>query len=282
VNAADKRLVPVMMKVGFTDTAFLQSNRNDIEAALKVLAESIGRKHGFQVTVKSHAFSDITTFHNSVIAGEINLAVFDSITYIAGRPWGNLIANYITSNENTTGRRYLVLVRRDSGINSLEDLRGRSIVEFQAPNLSLGHLWLLSLLRARNVKTHEEFFRTVEHVARPSSAVLPVFFSKRDACLVDDLGFKLMVELNPQVGAQLKSVEVSVPLVGAVICTSETDWSAPEVHSVLLKSLRELYLEPSGQQMLTLFKIDQLVPYEESKMTSVRELWSNFEQARKE
>ena len=281
-DAIARDLVPVTMMIGFSSAAFLQSNRNDVEAAFKALAETIGRKRGFLVTVKTRFFSDAPAFFAAIDAGEINFAIFDSLTYVSERRRGDLTPIFIAANEGTPGRHYLVLVRRDSGLRTLEALRGKSIVELQAPNLSVGHTWLLNLLLAQRVESHEAFFRSIEQVARPSAAVLPVFFGRQDACLVDDLGFKLMEELNPQVGAQLRAVATSVPLVGAVVCASESSWAAREFRPVLLQALSELHLEPAGRQILTLFKIDQLLPYEEAQLDTIRELWSSYTKLRQE
>jgi len=281
-RAGNKDLVPVTMMVGFTTAAFLQSNRNDVEAALKVLCETIGRKRGYQVTMTSQSFHNAADFDRAIEAGEINFAVFDSLAFVATRHPGDLTPVYIPITTGTRGRRYLLLVRRDSGLRTLADLRGKSIVELQAPDLSVGHTWLSSLLLAQGLGANEKFFRSIGYVDRSSAAVLPVFFGRQDACLVDDLAFKLMVELNPQVGALLQTVEISVPLVGGVMCVSEANWPTREFRPALLKTLGELHLEPAGRQILTLFKMDQMVPYEETYLDSARELWSTYTRLRKE
>jgi ABC-type phosphate/phosphonate transport system substrate-binding protein len=268
--------VPVSMKAGFMASAFLQSNRNDVEAALKALAESIGRERGFQVTVQSRSFHNAATFHEAIKAGEINVAVYDSLTFVAEPHPGDLTPVFIPVPKSALGRRYQVLVRRDSGLRTLDDLRAKSIVELQAPDLSVGHTWLLSLLLAKGVRAHEEFFGSVEYVDRPTAAVLPVFFGRKDACLVDDLAFNLMVELNPQVGARLQSLEISAPLVGAVVCVSESSWASREFRPAFLKALGELHLMPAGRQMLNLFKMDHLVPFREADLDTARELWASY------
>jgi len=275
-------LVPVTMNVGFSAPGFLQTSRNDIEATFKVLAETIGRRRGFQVKVTTRFFADSTTFFDAIEAGEINFAVLDSLAYVADRRQGKMSAVFMAARAGTPGRRYLLLVRRDSGLHSLADLRGKTIVELQTTNLSVGHTWLSSLLLAQGVGAPEEYFGSMEYVVKPSAAVLPVFFGRRDACLADDLSFKLMTEMNPQVGAQLQSVEISVPLVGAILCASESNWSSAEFRPVLLKALEELHLDPAGQQVLTLFRIDQLVPFRPADLDTARELWAAYTKLRQE
>lgn len=273
---APQELVPITMRVGFTSASFLQGNRNDVTAAFKVLVDSVGRKHGFAVTVEAHFFQNAAAYQAAVEAGEINFAVFDSLTYVAQQRRSDLTPVFLPRSGGIVGRRYLLVVSRDSGIRSLEDLRGRKLVEYQAPDLSLGHTWLLNLLLEKRAGRAERFFSEIEYVGKPAAAVLPVFFGKRDVCLVDDLGFRLMAELNPQVGARLQPLATSVPLVGAVICASESNWSSRAFRPVLLEALAGLDREPAGKQLLALFKIDQLVPYQDSQVDSVRELWLSY------
>ena len=46
--------------------------------------------------------------------------------------------------------------------------------------------------------------------------------------------------------------------------------------------LAELHLEPAGQQILTLFKVGPMVPFQESQLDTVRQLRANYERLRKE
>ena len=275
-------LIPVTMLVGFTPSAVLHGNRNDVEASFKVLCDSIGRKRGFAVTSKIRIFHDADEFHRAIAAGEINFAVFDTFSFIGERSRSQLTPEFIPATKGLPVRRYLVLVRRDRGLHTLDDLRGKRLVELQAPNVSVGNKWLLSLLLAKGARTQGEFFSTVESVDRASAAVLPVFFGKQDACLVDELSFKLMEELNPQVGVRLVAIQTSEPLVGSVICVSETNWSTPLFRPALLQALGELHLDPAGRQMLDLFKIDRMAPYQAPLLATIEAIWNSNPRLQKE
>jgi phosphonate transport system substrate-binding protein len=51
---------------------------------------------------------------------------------------------------------------------------------------------------------------------------------------------------------------------------------------MLLAELGELHLEPAGRQILSLFKINQLLPFQEAHLATVRELWSSYTRLQKE
>jgi hypothetical protein len=47
------------------------------------------------------------------------------------------------------------------------------------------------------------------------------FFSKTDAAVVSEGEFKMSIELNPQIGSQLKIVDSSKPLLYGIICYTD-------------------------------------------------------------
>jgi hypothetical protein len=117
---------------------------------------------------------------------------------------------------------------------------------------------------------------------RSLSAVLPVFFGKKDACLVDDAGFQVMNELNLQVGKALQTVTISEPYVDGIVCLRNEGWPSAAQKQDVIDALAELHQEPAGQQILTLFKIGQLVPFEEKQLDTVKRLRATHDRLRKE
>jgi ABC-type phosphate/phosphonate transport system substrate-binding protein len=112
----------------------------------------------------------------------------------------------------------------------------------------------------------------MEVVDKPSAAVLPVFFSSKHVCVVDEGGYRIMKDLNPQIGAKLKAAATSEPLLAHVICLART-WPEPVSHRQdTIQGLRELDRDPAGQQVLTLFKISRLVPFHETHLDTMRKL----------
>lgn len=260
------------LSVGFTRAAFANMNRNDVEAGFKALAETLGRRRGYLITPSTRLFEEPSAFEGAIRDGSVRLAIIDSWRYLSMNLAGLATPSFIATERGKLGKKYVVLTRQGSGLNTLADLRGKDIAEYEVAGSSMGRSWLESLLRANRLGTHEAFFGRVESVGKPSAAVLPVFFGKKHACLVDEPGFDIMKELNPQVGKGLQSVALSEPLVDAVLCLSDSGWASEEFKRDLLQALGELHLEPAGQQILTLFKLDQLIPYKEAYLDTVRKL----------
>jgi ABC-type phosphate/phosphonate transport system substrate-binding protein len=265
-------LEAVTMTVGFTNAVFPRMTRNDVEAAIKALSATAGRKRGYLVTTETRCIDGAADIHAALRDGAINLAIIDAWTLVSLPRDQVATPLFVATDHGRLGRRYLLLTRRNGGPDSLAGLRGKRILELRASNLSAARVWLLTLLLEKGGGLGESFFSEIEIVDKPSLAVLPVFFGKRAACLVDDLSFEVMKELNPQVGSQLQVVEMSEPLVGSVVCFSRSNWASPEFRTALIKALGELHQEPAGQQILALFRYDRLVPFQESHLLTMEQL----------
>jgi hypothetical protein len=100
--------------------------------------------------------------------------------------------------------------------------------------------------------------------------VLPVFFRQSDACVVTRSGFETMVELNPQLGRQLKILARSPEVVPAVFCF-RADYAAGFKED-LFAGVRDLHKSAAGQQVLTVFQSDKIEDQPMSCLDSALEL----------
>ena len=273
-----------VLTIGLTRTAFLNVNRNDMEAALKTLAVTIGRRYDYEIEVRTSFYEEAKDFADAVRSGAVRMAVTDSWTYLAmdpatlgAKPW------FVAADSMGVGKVYHVLTRRGSGLDRMADLRGKTLALLEIVNSSLGRPWLETVLRKDRLGSLATFFRQTVVASKPTTAVLPVFFGKSDACLVDASAFAVMSEMNPQVGKALQIIASSEPLVDGLQLLSEAGWEGSErMKQHLIEVLRDLHSEPSGQQLLTLFKTVRMVPFEAAHLEAVRGLRTIQEQSRTE
>ena len=108
---------------------------------------------------------------------------------------------------------YLLLVRKDSGLERLDQLTGRSLNVLLNPRMSLAVIWLDTVLMEARLNRTSDFFGPVTVNKKASQVALPVFFGKVDACLLTQMSFKVMAELNPQLKEQLRVLANSPALV---------------------------------------------------------------------
>ncbi|TVQ96621.1 MAG: hypothetical protein EA399_15500 [Desulfovibrionales bacterium] len=256
---------------GFTERAFLGMNRVDVEAAFKTLARTVGITRGYDVEtsfIKIDTPQQIMGLSSSEGPG---LIAIDTWSYLelADEDW--LEPLFVPADRGRVDKQFLLIVNQDKNYTDIATLRGMTLNQLAVTNTSLMDHWLENILLSRDLGKPEDFFAMIRQYSDPLSAVLPVFFGQVDAALIDKAGFNLMIELNPQLQV-LQPLAVSDPLVNAVLCLNRSGWQPEAFRMVLLEELENLHASPAGQQILTLFKIDRLVPFQPEFLDTVRKL----------
>jgi ABC transporter, phosphonate, periplasmic substrate-binding protein len=245
-----------VLRLGFSSSVFVGVNENDAKASVKIWAQAILKEHGVSVPSDPEMFSS-----SEAIAGAMESKHLDAVTMSAEeyRAVGRelLSTNVVLGvSAGLVTEDYLLVVRGDSHIGHVDELRGRSLIVYQSPRTSLGPVWFETLLLQSGLGRTRQFCGRVTQGTKLSQAVLPVFFRQADSCLVTRRGFQTMVELNPQVGQQLK-ILVSSPAMVPFAFFFRSDFSGP-VNDQILAEIRKVHSTAAGQQVLTLFQCEHL------------------------
>ncbi len=269
-------LKPEALTVAFTKSAFLNVNRTDVEAGYMVLAQTVGRRRGYLVKSKVQVFEEASEFESLLQDEASRLIIVDAWRYLS---MGTIEITpfFVSSEQGKVGKQYLLLTRQGSGLDKLADLRGKEIAVYEVANTTQGRAWLETLLLENHCGTPDEFFASTVSAGKPTAAVLPVFFGKKQACVVDRAAFELMKELNPQVGKAVQVLAESEPVVDSLVCLRNSGWGSGTFREDLIETLRDFHLEPAGAQILTLFKTDRLIPFEEKHLTTMRTLRAAYD-----
>ena len=270
-------LIHTTLNVAFTRSNFLNVNRGDAEAAFKVFTATVGQRRGYLIESHTQIFETGSDFEAAIQAGAVDLAIIDTWDFVPMDIQGIVDPKFVSVEQRIVLEDYVLLTRRGSGLKTLADLRAKDVALLETTNTNLSGPWIRTLLAEHRFGDAEVFFHKIEIVNKPSAAVLPVFFGQKHACVVDRSGFDIMNELNPQVGKRLQIIAVSVPYLDTVICIKRTGWISDQYRDDLIEALGELHSEPSGQQILTLFKTNYLIPFKDEYVDSVRELKATYQ-----
>ena len=271
VLAQSNQLERAPLHVGFTRSSFRNVNPSDAEAAFQVFTKTVGRQLGYDLDTSTRLFDSAATCETEVKKGSLTLVIVDAMEYL-NMDIPDMEPAFVHYEQGVVLKEYLLLTRRGSGLNTLADLRGKDIVVLSSKSGAVSMNWLEVLLLEQGLPAKDTFFHKVEVVTKPSTAVLPVFFGSKPACVVDRLSYQIMVELNPQVDSILLPIVVSEPYLDSITCVTRSGFKTERARTDLWQSLLDLHLNPAGRQILTLFKVDQLVPFKEEYMKSVRDL----------
>ncbi|NTW36129.1 MAG: phosphate/phosphite/phosphonate ABC transporter substrate-binding protein, partial [Syntrophobacteraceae bacterium] len=203
-NPDELTTVRRLFRLAFSPGMFTEVKIDDARAAMKVWFLTIARERGVAIDPEPVIYGSL----EEVLRG-LQSAFVEGFGGTAEECWRlskevKLDRMVVSINGGRMTEEYLILVHRDSGMEGVADLRGRSLLVLQNPRMSLATVWLDTLLAQNGLETTPEFCSRVTIVNKLSQVVLPVFFRKSDACVVTRRGFQTMSELNPQVGKQLR------------------------------------------------------------------------------
>jgi len=262
-------------RVGFTSNMFTEINENDAKAAVRGWGQTVAKQRNIPTDPETAIFNSVPTLLEALRVGKVDAVGITILDYAALHHSIHFDPVFATCVAQRNTDQYLLLTHRESGINSLEDLRGRSVGFQHYARACLAQPWLDTLLVEKGCRPIGEFAGKLTFNAKLSKTVLPVFFRQLDACVATRSGFGTMVELNPQLGKQLKVIATSPELAATVFCF-RADYN-PSFRESLLAGMRELHQSPVGQQVLMIFQTERIEQHPASFLDSTLELVAKYE-----
>jgi phosphonate transport system substrate-binding protein len=271
--------------IGFSPNLFTDVKKADALASMKVWTGTLLTRRNINLISVPVIYTDTDALKTALVAGKVDFVAMLTEEFFALEADIALDHFFYTSLHGSITEEYLLLVRRDHGVESLAALQGKRLALVTGARLGLASVWAETRLMQQGFSGLNDFFVSVDAQPKTSRAVLKVFFGKTDACLVSRAGFETMVELNPQIGKTLTVLEMSPAFIPALMCIRGSFDSA--LKEELVAGVLELDTDPRGQQMLTVFKADDLVQGGIEELASAREwidthtlLRSRLEQAK--
>ncbi len=266
------------LRVGLPRVAFGNLNENDATAAYRAFLRSMGRQHGYALEPEVSVYDTVPQLDRAIRSGRLHMIVTNSWMLLTGGLQDAVDVVFVPLTNRDPLKRVLLLVHRDSGATRLADLHGKSALILLNANATLGRPWLETSTLAAGLGYPNELFDRLDTVAKPNAAILPVFFRRSDACIVDDASFAVACELNPQLRRDLVVLAQSEPMLEGLICLNRIGWDSTDQREALLASLPQTHADPAGRQILTLFRIEKLVPFESRQLDSVAALAAHHAQ----
>ncbi|MGJ8650128.1 MAG: phosphate/phosphite/phosphonate ABC transporter substrate-binding protein [Opitutaceae bacterium] len=275
LTAANTQAVPEgQLRVAFDRSLFHGLNENDAVAALKVWVKHFTKTQGVDMEVEIVSYESRGEVDRLLAEEGADLFIMSAAGFLGTAPElrSTIIPQFTSAlQDGSPFESYHLLSHVDSNLLQWEDLAGKDIILLDANRAHLTREWFLQGVAAHGLQHEGMDIQVVENI---SQAILPVFFKQADACIVNNSGYELMKEFNPQIGQKLKTVVTSPEFSETLICLRENYQSHRDE---VIKGLRELDEDPTGRQVVLIFKIDQLIEFEAHYLDSAKELLNDIE-----
>jgi ABC-type phosphate/phosphonate transport system substrate-binding protein len=263
---SDKPLI-----IAFTPQAFFNVDPRDAIGAAKIWINTADRKLGNVTESKVMSFSTQSEVEDALTRNEVDILVSIADEFINLRDTYSLAPVLSTDYGRNFYDELLLLVHAESGINSVEQLRGKNLRIEGGQKGAIPMKWLQSLLHSKRISSPREFFSSINEFPKASQIVMPVFFGHADSCIASRTSFETMAELNPQLGRKLRILEKSPGFATGII--SVRKGVKNRRRDALIDALREMDSNQKGKQVLTIFRINRLVPFRAEHLASIERLF---------
>jgi phosphonate transport system substrate-binding protein len=249
-------------------------NQDDASAAFKVWFDVVGREKGFILDSKADVVDSVREIRERLQSHTVDILVLDVAEYLE-LEGSRLIVPVLTHARGVHEGAlysYVLLVNPSLAATTIAGLRGKKLLVSARNGSNAGTVWIDVLLSKEKLGRAASFFASINVPDKPQACILPLFFGRVDACVLDEVNLNLAKEMNPQLG-QLRVLARSRPMVESVIAMPTEPFP---YQKELMDAMLSLHEDPHGRQMLMVFKTDRLVRIQPGDLDSARELWRDY------
>lgn len=268
---------PDTFRVLYTDKIFFGIDLRDAKVAMEIWTEELGRQMDIITVPTTQIANDVSTIAQLINSKKIDMVGIDTPDFIRLREIADIEPSLVGVKGGTSEENFLFLVHNESDITELSQLRNLDVNIHTGPitNIIID-LWLKSLIRSSFGTLPSKFFSETKNVNTPSQALLPVFFKQATACVLGKKSFNVLTDLNPQLKNNLRIIKVSPAFLLTVFCFRKG--MNEHLKQTVIDAALNMVNYPKGQQILTLFKIDNVTQFEEAQLKNVIDLMAQPKQ----
>jgi phosphonate transport system substrate-binding protein len=244
------------IRLAISESLVMDVNVNDARAAIQIWIKRMSQELNLDVELNPRVFDTTEEILRRARGGQFDCVALNVVEY--RQIVDVLDPSQIIAEGGAAGlEQYVLLAKRNGGMQGLGDLRGRSLYMLKSPKMCLASAWLSTILNEGHFGKSEQFFGSVITDTKAARVVLPVFFGQTDACLTSKRAFDTMCELNPQVAKDLAVIAISPAMVVTFYIFHKNYHGASRER--FTKVYSDLPTSVAGRQLATLFQFENLV-----------------------
>jgi len=266
----------ISLNFGFPKFVLPEINERDAEAAMKLWTSEIITKHQFNYEGTIFIYPDIDELTQAMVNGQINIAPIPAIDYLRWNKSIRLYPAVLAKIYDSVLDRFVLLVRKDSQVTRIRELRDKLILLKQESSGSTLNTWLEVILHEAGLPQSHRFFSEIQRKDRESQLIFPLLLKKADCCIITEGAFQTMRELNPQLEVQLIPLVKSDSLLisNIFVYTQQLNEEARDKVTLFAMNWEE---SKATEQIQTIFRFNGLVPFEESYLENTQSLLRRYD-----
>ena len=263
------------LRLAISVETLIGANISDARAAYRVWIQQAFRQVGqSNVEIDPEIFLSSEEMIREVRTGTVdcfglNALEFARVVDLAD-PDNLILLSYLAD-----GIDYVLLVHSNSPFKRVDDLRGAQIATHLNHDMVLLPAWLNTMLSANSLPGASNFFASLTPYEKLTQVVPPVFFRRMDGACVARRNWETAVELNPQLGRDLRPPAVSPRVIPCGIGLRRG--CSTEAVRRFVDSLLRMSKRPEGQQILALYQANGFVVRPMSVIKSTLEMVRQYE-----
>jgi len=231
----------------------------EIIASGDQLAAMVEEKTG--LTVIANVGTDFAAVREAMCAGQAQVGWLNTFNYVLANEKCGVDVALATERFGSTSYRGQIIVRADSGITALDDLKGK-VMCWVDPNSTSGYIIPRIMLKANGIDPDTDFVQSVE-AGSHNNVVVQVYNGDCDAGATYDDARSSIQEDFPDVEEQVTILAYTTDIPNDTVAFAE---GVPtEIRDQITNALLEIAASDEGKAALnTLYSIEDLVPTEDS------------------
>ncbi len=237
----------------------------DIIASGDELAAMVEERTG--LVVAANVGTDFAAVREAMCAGQAQVGWLNTFNYVLANEKCGVDVGLVTERFGSSTYRGQIIVRADSGIETLDDLKGK-VMCWVDPNSTSGYIIPRIMLAANGIDPDTDFVQTVE-AGSHNNVVVQVYNGDCDAGATYDDARSSIQEDFPDVEEQVMILDYTSDIPNDTVSFSEG--IPDEIRDQITTALLEIAQTEEGKAALnTLYSIENLVTADDSFFDTFR------------
>lgn len=246
---------PSKIKIGLVP----EEDIRKMAARYEPLAEYLSKKLDKEIVlVYLDSYGEVC---DKFIYKQLDAAFFGSFSYALTHVKAGVEPIARPDYQGTSTYRGLIVVREDSNIKNIIDMRGKRLVLVHQATYA-GYLYPLYYFKERGIKDLEGYFSKIIFAGSHDKAIFALLKGEADMACPKDLVYQRIIKENPDLEKKLVVLSASGPVPSNALCVSKD--LDPILKNKLKDALLNLHREVEAIPVLESLGVDKFIETKDS------------------